>query len=293
MTAPATKEEASDPGGPDAAVNRYRDLTKYLVTIFAAVGALLAAGTQLSSLGRLNLNDYPGRLLAAGVALTVAIAVVVVVIVMALEVLRPVDMTFDQLMADPKLKTELEKRPGLLMGAANLAEMRELAENILDGDDDFGADVRSSWKTAVTRLLDQAIVIKVRSLFERAIKSMLAAGVVGAAAIAVFAWAVHPPDAPPGPVVSPKPSEVAITLTPGGREALATAIGKDCVKLPSIQAIAIGGTAAAPKLVTIPSHSCKPAQFALPAELGYPASTTPAPTPIPTATPKPTATRSP
>src|SRR5213075_1286979 len=96
MTAPATKEEASDPGGPDAAVNRYRDLTKYLVTIFAAVGALLAAGTQLSSLGRLNLNDYPGRLLAAGVALTVAIAVVVVVIVMALEVLRPVDMTFDQ-----------------------------------------------------------------------------------------------------------------------------------------------------------------------------------------------------
>ena len=60
-------DSATDPLGN--ASDRIRESTKWLVAAFAAVGAILAAGLQLASVGRLSYHQ-PGRLfLAIGGAL--------------------------------------------------------------------------------------------------------------------------------------------------------------------------------------------------------------------------------
>ena len=71
------QESLPDPGGVQAAIDRYRDIAKYVIGIFAAIGALLVAGTQLSSIGKLSYEDDAGRLAAAVIALAFAIGAVV------------------------------------------------------------------------------------------------------------------------------------------------------------------------------------------------------------------------
>jgi hypothetical protein len=73
--ASASGSATSSPSGnpfTDAAT-RIRNSAKYLLGAFAAVGALLAAGLQLTSLGKLSSDrpDHRSQLAALGVALTV------------------------------------------------------------------------------------------------------------------------------------------------------------------------------------------------------------------------------
>jgi hypothetical protein len=69
-----------DPGSVQTAVDRYRDLAKYLIGILAAIGALMVAGTQLSSIGELSWSDDTPRLIAAFAGLAAALAAVVWVV---------------------------------------------------------------------------------------------------------------------------------------------------------------------------------------------------------------------
>ena len=282
-------EPNKDPGGVEAAINRYRDLAKYLVTIFAAIGALLAAGTQLSSLGELSLADDTARLAAAAVALAVSISVVVLVVEAALEVLRPVEMTLEAILADANVRAEIEKRPSLLLETGSVEELKRGADAALadEPDEIFTAEDQARWRRGVEEVLNQAALISVRRSFEAAWKKMLPAGVVGAFAIAVFAYAANPKDeaTPASAVVSPAPVLVQVTLTPAGREAFKDALGQKCIARSAIRALSIGGKDGAPKLVTIPELGCAAAQLTLEAGLGYAASTVLAPTPEPSPTP--------
>ena len=74
--APEAGEVHPDPGDVQSAIDRYRDLAKYLITIFAAVGALLVAGTQLASIGDLSFEDEPGRVIAVIAGLVLAVGAV-------------------------------------------------------------------------------------------------------------------------------------------------------------------------------------------------------------------------
>src|SRR5688572_14701807 len=89
-----------DPGGVQSAIDRYRDLAKYLIAIFAGVGALLVAGTQLASIGDLSLEDDLGRVIAAALGLALTIGAIATVVALALKVLRPVEMTLEDVSAD-------------------------------------------------------------------------------------------------------------------------------------------------------------------------------------------------
>jgi hypothetical protein len=248
-----------DPAGVQAAIDRYRDLAKYLITIFAGVGALLVAGTQLASIGDLSFDDDAARVLAAIVGVVLTIGAIAAVVGLALRVLRPVEMTLDDVAADPALRSEIERRASLLGGAASLAEVQDNLHTTALTEVD-----RESWFAVADQIVGYAAYLRTRGTFEGTWRPMLVAAIVGVVGITAFTWGANPPASNSrGPVLDPKPVAVRISLTQAGREALADALGGgDCATGP-IAALSIGGSETAPKVVTMPDATCTAAQFVL------------------------------
>ena len=116
-------------------------------------------------------------------------------------------------------------------------------------------------------VIDYASYREMQRRFDVARRWMLAFAVVGATAIAVFAWAANPPDDVADALVAPPPVQVRIALTGHGREALAGALGPTCVTRP-VAALMIGGTREAPLVVALPRTGCTPSEFTLAPALG-------------------------
>lgn len=269
MTTPA--EPQADPGGAQAAIDRYRDIAKYLITIFAGVGALLIAGTQLSSLGKLSWEDTPDRVAGAGLGLLLALGSVAWVVREALKILRPIELSLDDVVADADLRAHMDARPGTLGGAPSVTALRDLrAGPLLD-------DRSEEWNAVAAAVVGQAAHRRAQDQFDGAWRSMLVAALIGSLAIACFAWAVNPPKSATAPAtVQPAPAAVSIDLTDDGREALDEAIGEECADEP-VQALSVGGAEGAPRVVTLPTTACKAAQFVLSPEWGSAVSSKPAP----------------
>lgn len=269
MTTPA--EPQADPGGVQAAIDRYRDIAKYLITIFAGVGALLIAGTQLSSLGKLSWDDTPDRVVGAALGLLLALGSVAWIVREALKILRPIELSLDDVVADADLRAHMDARPGALGGAPSVTALRNLRTGTLL--DDRGEE----WDAVTTGVIGQAAHRRARDQFDAAWRSMLIAALIGSLAIACFAWAANPPKRATAPAtVQPAPAAVTLDLTDDGREALDGAIGEKCADAP-VQALSVGGAEGAPRVVTVPSTACKAAQFVLPPEWGSAVSSKPAP----------------
>ena len=83
-----TAQRPDDEEAAQASVERYRDVAKWLITVFAAVGGVLVAGSQLTSLGNLDLDEDRGRLLVALAGLALALAMAVLIVSSALRVLE-------------------------------------------------------------------------------------------------------------------------------------------------------------------------------------------------------------
>lgn len=179
-----------DPSGVRAGIDRYRDLAKYVVTIFAAVAAAMLAGTQLSSIGSLTWDDDKARIITAIVGFLFAFGGIFMVISSALAVLKPVEMSLDQIENDPDLKQFVERRKTLLLhGLGSAAELRDLLQSDL-----LDAESRKAWAAVAASLVDRVAYEKVRREFESAWKSMVIWAVVGAIGIVAFVWAANPPD---------------------------------------------------------------------------------------------------
>jgi hypothetical protein len=256
--------DGGDPAGVQSAIDRYRDLAKYLITIFAGVGALLVAGTQLASIGDLSFEDAPERVIAAAVGLVLAVAAVAVIVRLALRTLQPVDMTFDSIAGDAALAAQIEQRPLLLGGAGSVAEVRDNLDTTALSDEE-----RDSWYMVADQIVAYAAYLRTRATFEGTWRPMLFAAVAGVLGITAFTWGANPPeDTSSSATVEPAPVTVRVSLTEDGQDALADALGGGECAVAPIPALAIGGTRSAPKVVTLPHGTCKAAQFTLPAEWG-------------------------
>lgn len=266
MAAEAEKAEEprDDPSGVGPAIDRYRDLAKYLITIFAAVGAVLAAGTQLASIGKLSLEEAPERVLAVVLGLALAIAAIAGVVQRALRVLIPVEMSLDQVAADPVLTAKLDARSSILGGAGSVQRLRELlATDVLSEED------RAEWLQVVDDVLARAAFLRMEATFEAAWRGLLVWATIGVLGITAFAWGANPPeDDSPDPIVRPAPVSVQLSLTEDGRAALSDAVGGGACARRPMTALVIGGTEERPRVVTLPHRSCKPAQFVLDPEWG-------------------------
>jgi|GEM_PF-3146829 len=257
----------ADPGSVQTAVDRYRDLAKYLIGILAAIGALMVAGTQLSSIGELSWSDNAPRLIAAFAGLAVALAAVVWVVWRALDVLRPVEMSLAEIGHKPKLRDAIEGEPQLLGGAKRVSV---LATMIRDSPL-TSPEQRKEWRQVATRVRGRAAFLEMQRRFNRAWREMIGAAVIGAAGIAVLAWAANPGEeanSEPGPLVAPVPTPVLISLTNGGRAALAEAVGRQCPE--PVAGLVIGGSQTRPVVVTTAvDPRCRPAQFVLSPTWGH------------------------
>jgi hypothetical protein len=270
-----------DPGGPVSGIARYRQLATWVITVFAAVGALLVAGSQLTTLGELDLGDGDEaiRLIAAVLALAVALFAAFRVIGEALEVLSPVDMSLNDLVVDP-IVLELNEDPAALPFGA---------DTVLGVRDEFNAAMshpgntpqeKEEWRAQVSDLLDRAAYMKVRAAFTSSWRKMGIWAAVAAAAILVFAYAANPEqeeeEDSPSAAAPPTPTAVSVTLSTPGVNALTNTLGEDCVNT-TFEAISIGGTEESPLLITVPSETCKLARFTLPSGHGQAISQTTAP----------------
>ncbi len=259
----AQTEPRADPGDPSAAIERYRDLAKYLVAVFAAVGGLLVAGTQLASIGALSWEDAPARVIATVLGLAVAIAAVARVMWLVLRVLEPIELSLASVEADADLSLYLQSRPSLLGGLPTVSALREqLASPLLDEDE------RAEWGSVADGAVDGAAYRRMHNRFDATWRPLLVAAFVGAAGIITFTWGANPPEnASAEAIMRPAPTLVSFTLTADGRETLEKALGEACARGP-IRALVIGGTERAPLVVTLPEGGCRSVQFALDSQWG-------------------------
>ena len=249
------------------AIDRYRDLAKYLIGTFAAVGALLVAGTQLSSIGSLSWRHDSERLVACMVGLAAALVAVFWVMRRAVGVLRPVDLSLESIAEDRYLCIEIERHQALLAGAQSVATLTALlASSTLSSPEE-----RERWRRVEDAVIDRAGYLEMSRRFDRAWRSIAVAAIVGAGGIFVLAWAANPSKSTvtnPESTLAPEPVPVAVNLTGAGRKVLGEALGEHCPE--PIAGLAIGGTEAQPMIVTTSTEGgCKPARFLLDPEWGY------------------------
>jgi hypothetical protein len=276
-----------------AAVERNRDVAKWLLVTFAAVGGTLIAGSQLSDLGTL----HDTRLLVACVAAAGALLAVAAAVGGVSRVLLPQAATVARLSKDPDFegaRTLLRSDPSLFRGlAANL-------DDFLNRYDDAVSSYHAKWKLAEGRphdsteyvaALDQEEVMlayaealtaiqglavwkRVDELFRQARWVVLACAVVVGAGTVVFAYAAHPPEAkteslaPDSVPAFASPRLVNIAGTAAANRALRAIVGRHC-DVARLRALAIGGSGSRPEIVTLPRQGCTPRLLTMTSDLGH------------------------
>lgn len=263
--ADAITQPQADPSGVRSAIDHYRDLAKYLITIFAGIGGLLLAGTQLTTIGSLSFDRTPGRIAAALIGGGVALAAALWIVARAIQVLKPVKVSFEDVrngVRDGTLAVHPEELTPFL-SVEELAVAIEVAEP--------HSPLQVALRAEGASLVDQAAAQTVADEFEFSFWGMLGGAALATLAIAFFVWGVNPPkeetEPAPDPIVRPVPQPVTLSLTRPGREVLDDSLGKRCVEH-RISAISVGGTEDRPRVVTLARDGCRLAQFSLPPNWG-------------------------
>jgi hypothetical protein len=284
-TASAPHEPAVDPLADINAANaKLRETAKWIVTSFAAIGALLLAGIQLSSLGKLTAESSGWRIAAVVAGLALAIVAVALTISLTSMVLAPFLNTFgavdahldvaDEVLGDRELVglNYDELKDGIRAADEEVQRAEEAAGN--DPDDPAVKDARAAreeWEESKRLALS---VIGSRLLWRRyqRARRFLIWGALPLAAVglAAFAWGANPPDeAAEGssPPLEGSPTVVAVSLTPAGVNALREARG---CSTPTLRALTISGEPGELEVVTIPAGGCDSVRFVLTPNLGTP-----------------------
>lgn len=201
MTAPE-----QPPPDPLAAGNqRIRDAAKWLIASSAAVGAALIAGSQLSSIGRLDVGwptSIPtARLWVATAGVLLGLTAVAYVIWTAVAVLLPVLVLISDLKEhwdepSPAMRPVVgffREHRKFLQGVDTPAELIDRREELIRQratDEIAKADQR------IQAIEDMANHQILKAMFQRSLRRLLAAAALIAIGIVAFAWAANPPPKP-------------------------------------------------------------------------------------------------
>ena len=289
------KAESKGPGGTaDAAILQIREVVKWLIAAFAAVGGLLIAGSQLAEIGQLT----GWRLAAAIAAIFLVLLGVAVAILEAVRVFIPLPLGLKDVAEGKdleRIRSKIAADPSLMhWQAASVPELRARQEALLKDETEawqiFKRDendkeaLRLAERASADRVVVQEAVTSVvafarytlaSELFKRSLRGMLAGATIAALAIALFAWAAHPEDKDDeetAPVVAKVPTSIVVNLSPAGEDALGEKLGAGC-DANAVPAVALGGEADALEVVTVPSDTCSLQRFTLTETLGVATST--------------------
>ena len=243
-----------------AAVNRIRDTTRWLLTALAAVGAVLLAGLSLTGIGKATGDRLAVAVAAYVVAvLGVFLACGAAVWVIGRSVYASIDdvagensykdarnlIDANSILAD-RIGVRVAEIPATYKSTAKTADETAELSAAAPADEAkkaAAADALARFEeldAVIPIVLQRAVYLKFRRTFLRASLLMLAAASLATAGIAVFAWAANPPD--PAKTTLPatilEPTTVTLTFTGPGKTRWTPALGADCVKAP-VAAVAL------------------------------------------------------
>ncbi len=257
---------ASNPFLP--ATTQLREVAKWLIGAFAAVAAVMLAGTQLSSLGALP-TEHPTRLLVA-VAAAVVVVGATTGAIYQLSTVLPLDFSGvhglvresrevpmrEVLAADSGYRAGRENVQALLVDYETARDEErsahrrraalevEVADAVKPSEELTGRLARAtkreelaeaevqSLKSHVTALIQMKGYLNVRRRFDSARTAVLWLAALAAAGIITFAWAANPEGGTPaaGAVLDARPVEAKLVLTPAGLAELRSVLGEECAQ---------------------------------------------------------------
>lgn len=287
---------ADTPPNPDpilAGIDRLRDTSKWLIGAYAGVGAILVAGLQLTSLGKVE-DDTRLWLAIAGAA--AALLAVTLGIGAIARVLAPVSVVDnDDLGANSEMQTLTASDPLWLKGMApDLQTLRTEYTQALttyqnaravarDTPSTEADEAKANARAAMLALFDpldrlrkQVLFNKVQNRFKDAKRLLLLSSLVVAAGVIAFAWAANPSDddqaeaktESSGPELA-QPSPVTLWIDPDRKslKPLRTALGDTCA-LDQVKALAVGGSPGHPEVITLPQDNCNAVRFTVTSAVG-------------------------
>jgi hypothetical protein len=280
--ADAASAPASDPVAViDGANQDVRQTARWVITSFAAIGAILLGGISLSTLGSLTGATPHERIYALVAGIALAVLGIAIAISTTSGVLAPQLNTFgtadkhrnvtDQVLGDRELVglTYDELKRGVHQADEDLKKTRGQATS----DDDprvkemllVRADWEMSKRLALARIGQQLLwnrYVRARRVIIWVALPITAAGLGG------FAWGANPPKTEtqkPAVPLGQTPVLLDVSLSKLGVSALQPT--RQC-RTPSFQALSINTTTSGGELVTIPNGSCKTVRFILTPSVG-------------------------
>jgi Pentapeptide repeats (8 copies) len=202
----AASDGTSGTGSPSslaAGRDLIRSAAKWFIAGLGAIGAVLVAGSQVSSLGALD--PETGRLWIAVAGVAVGLGAVLFAMWAVVDILASRQWTWDAVVrastsssSDGRpVRDWLAANPSALGGYTSVDDINVTYENADEEDPDLPALV--ALMTAVT---DKVATVDLDRRWLR-VRWRIAAGVTfGAIGILVFAWAANPPKAPDQPPAS-------------------------------------------------------------------------------------------
>ncbi|WP_236244207.1 hypothetical protein [Streptomyces sp. CC210A] len=275
-----------------------RAAARWLVSAFAAVAAVLVAGLQLRSVGTLD-SSQPGRLVLALGSAGVALLVTGLIIVKASYVLISPTLTWYDLVAretkalvkqaasppvvaagshlrfDPLL-TELEHanemHPVPFTGPRDLRRaLRSAREAVAATPSDENRAKLQQLEQMTDALLQRANAWQSMQLHRSLTKVLIPSGILLAASVVAFAWAVTPENK--GAPAVTKPIQVQVYLKNVPQALKKAGLESTCAKGP-LDGTAVGGTLSSPEVSTRRAPGCAAAKFVVTSEIGVAVPTT-------------------
>ncbi len=291
MNSPAGSASSSPDSQPSgigaqasAAIDTFRSVGKWLITSFAAVGTLLLAGVQLTSLG----SASGARLAAAFAGLGIAVAAVILAVVSLTALLQPHVSAPDEAVATADdqasglgkfvAKHRAVLLPAGVTTAGELLAAFMAARRSPDKETPAGRERIRILRGHLSDIVWWASYEDAKQRFGKVRIAVVLAAVAVAAGVALYSWAATGPGAAataagPVPAVQPAPVAVRVRLNAAGSRALTGVLGKACTAAAAgkgVPAIALSATPSQTTVVLIPGgRACPvPVRFSLPLSQG-------------------------
>jgi hypothetical protein len=297
--------DAASSDGLSGSAGRIRETTKWIIAGFAAIGALLVAGTQLSSIGDVDWTSQRGAAaMGGGVVAVVGISLAVwhASRVLTAGPIALADVTESR--ASKTVRKLIDDNVSLRAGFPNVTSLQiEYNRAVQDRTAAAKALFRPPTPTAgppspttvapasaatsrqqfrnatneyrfldgaVALLLRNASELEVRQQFTSARPWLFAGALLAAVGIGFFTWGINPPassDNAPRTVTLAPLDVITVSLTPEGARLLGADLGSGC----DIQRLRIAvprGITDAVEAISVPDGACNAVRFRLDAATG-------------------------
>jgi hypothetical protein len=268
------QEPAADQVDFEKSVDQVRATTKWILVAFAAVGTVLAAGSQLSSIGQFTWLDL--RMWVAVVAIVVVLAAISVSIWFVVGVETAGEVSLRAL--DPDDIKFVNENPALLDGYPSVEMLRHDYYRYIDkkyeasqaGNQDelnFAMGWVEYLGAVVGQLLDAVRYDRVTRKFAQARNYLIVMSLCAGVAVVTFAWAANPEPAVTESAAFKTPTEGYVMLTKSGQTMLADSLGEDCTKHP-VRVAVLSAESGSYDAVSIPTGNCELLRFTVNNETG-------------------------